>query len=71
MSRPTEAPSIAAVLGQIRWDYSPADAGVGLLSPMSRYFRGFPWDGRGAGAAEAAVRKQVEDELSEDEPEGS
>ena len=38
--------SIATILADTEWDYHPKDSGVGLLSPMSRYFRGFPWNGQ-------------------------
>jgi hypothetical protein len=38
--------SIATILEDTEWDYRPKDSGVGLLSPMSRFFRGFPWDGQ-------------------------
>lgn len=41
----SDADSIAGLLEATEWDYRPKDDGVGLLSPMSRYFSGFPWDG--------------------------
>ncbi|MCP4901144.1 MAG: hypothetical protein GY906_29595 [bacterium] len=43
---PTDNDSIAMMLEETEWDYRPKDEGIGLLSPMSRYFRGFPWDGK-------------------------
>ncbi len=41
--------SIANLLAGTEWDFHPKDEGVGLLSPMSRYFNGFPWDGQEEG----------------------
>ena len=59
--------SLASLLGDTAWDYSPEDAGVGLLSPMSWYFRGFPWEGWRAKEDRAAASTEEDDLLPVDD----
>ncbi|MEM8996646.1 MAG: hypothetical protein AAGF23_17810 [Acidobacteriota bacterium] len=37
--------SIATALDGVRWDYDASQDGESPLTPSSRYFRDFPWDG--------------------------
>jgi hypothetical protein len=70
MTEASESSSIAGVLERTCWDYSPADAGIGLLSPMSRYFRSFPWEGRRIDGVAAGSREAVEADVFLEEPDG-
>ncbi len=51
--------SIGAELESACWDYSAERDVVWLLAPVSRYFRGFPWEGDKA-RAEAAAKEEAE-----------
>ncbi len=67
MSKRTDAASIGSLLETTAWDYSAEDAGVGLLTPMSSFFRAFPWEGRAPDDRAAPGRGEVEEGLAEEE----
>ncbi len=52
--------SIGAELESASWDYSAERDVVWLLAPVSRYFRGFPWEGDKA-RVETAAPEEAED----------
>ncbi len=54
--------SIGAELESASWDYSAEKDVVWLLAPVSRYFRGFPWEGDRAKVEPSA---QDEEETAE------
>ena len=64
MRKKADKKSIGAALEDVRWDVKAARDKASLLTPMSRFFNDFPWEG-----AQPEKRKDEPDPMAEEDGE--